>query len=61
VILENNKETGGELTIMLANRNIILSFRCGIGEAVSEGREDDGCEGLGPLTTPLELLRLKGR
>jgi hypothetical protein len=46
---------------MFASRNIILSLRCLIGDAVSEERDDEFCDGFGRFATPLELLLLAGR
>lgn len=43
------------LTDKFANRNIILSLRCLMGEAVSPERAMEFCEGLGAAGTPFEV------
>lgn len=54
---------GNGLTVRFASKNIILSFMCFRGDAVSP--EDvtlwGAWEDLGALTMPLELLKFDGR
>jgi len=53
--------TAWTLTVMLASRNIILSFMCLRGVAVSPERAAEFCDGRGGLAAPLELVVLEGR
>lgn len=49
------------LTVRLANRNIIRSLRCRIGDPVSPEGVVEFCEGLGAVVTPLEVGGFDGR